>query len=280
MSRSRLSIITYALLILSSGLAAYYFYQLGELEEAIENDQNKSSLEVNFKQEIESIDSILLNGNYREAINAYKNLPQDSLYEDELTIRIDLSNKLLRLSNRNEVKSDTANTNTIDTLTTFRFATPDEVRQYDSLMFALDKAKAQIGSLNRQLEQRTKGSYLSFATKKGNTVHYVGQVKNEKANGRGVALYNTGSRYEGYWENNLKHGTGTFYWPDGEYYEGEYVEDQRHGKGTYYWPNGEKYVGGWANDERSGNGIFFGEDGAVVAQGVWKGDELVEVSKK
>ncbi|MEM9848077.1 MAG: hypothetical protein AAF847_09335 [Bacteroidota bacterium] len=148
--------------------------------------------------------------------------------------------------------------------------------QYDSLTFALLKAKMQIQNLEGQLKNNVSSNYLTFESSKGNEIYYVGAVKNEKANGNGVALLSTGSRYMGSWKNNQKDGTGVFYWKDGAYYEGEYQDDQRSGQGSYHFPSGELYVGSWKNDLRDGKGIFYDKKGKVIAKGVWKEDELVE----
>lgn len=67
-----------------------------------------------------------------------------------------------------------------------------------------------IQNLQRQVKQQTTGDYLSFKSGKGNTVYYVGEIKNDMANGKGIALFGTGSRYEGEWKNNLRHGKGLF----------------------------------------------------------------------
>ena len=158
--------------------------------------------------------------------------------------------------------------------------TSEEIKQFDSLNFALDKAHMQVKYLENQLKENTSGAYLTFSTSKGKQAHYVGQVKNKMAQGHGVALLNTGSRYEGEWKSNLRHGQGTFYWPDGQYYEGQYKDDRRHGLGTYHWTNGQKFTGYWENDQRNGEGTFYGEEGEVVAKGIWKDDELVKVDKE
>ncbi|WP_177218288.1 MORN repeat-containing protein [Robiginitalea myxolifaciens] len=150
------------------------------------------------------------------------------------------------------------------------------VRQLDSLQFALEKAELELSALRRRVKSNTPSEYLTFKNNKGKLVYYLGEVKNGKANGRGVGLLETGSRYEGEWKDNRRHGEGAFYWPDGEYYIGSYEFGRRSGQGTYYWPNGDKYVGHWKNDRRSGEGAFYGEGEEIVAQGTWKEDKLVE----
>ena len=156
-----------------------------------------------------------------------------------------------------------------------RLATPNEVRQYDSLIFALKKTNIQLENIKKQYTKKSFGQYLTFKSGKGTSIHYVGEVKNGKANGNGIALLSSGSRYEGNWKDNLWHGKGSFFWPDGDKYVGDYKENKRTGKGTYYWHNGDKYVGEWKNDKRDGEGTFYNNDGKIVI-GIWSLDELVE----
>ena len=147
---------------------------------------------------------------------------------------------------------------------------------YDSLTFALRKADMRIRNLESRLTKSSGGNYLTFASGQGNEVYYVGDVQGGKANGRGVALLSSGSRYAGEWRDNKRHGQGTFHWSDGAYYEGEFFDDQRDGTGTYHFPSGEVFIGDWENDLRNGRGTVYDKDGNVVAEGQWEDDELVD----
>ena len=149
--------------------------------------------------------------------------------------------------------------------------------QYDSLTFALQRAEMEIRTLEGRLKRNSGGNYLTFPSRQGNEVYYVGEVRDGKANGRGVALLSSGSRYIGEWRDNRKHGVGEFHWPDGASYEGEYVDDEREGRGTYHFPDhGGVFVGAWEDDVRNGDGVFYDDEGEVVAKGLWEDDELVE----
>lgn len=150
----------------------------------------------------------------------------------------------------------------------------------DSMAFALQKAEMFADKLQVQVKGNTAGNYLSFKSRKGNMVYYVGDIKEGKAHGSGVGLFSTGSRYEGDWLNNLKHGKGVFQWQDGATYDGEYKDDLRHGTGTYHWPDGQKFVGEWEKDVRSGEGTFYDDKGKMVATGLWRDDELVKADKE
>jgi len=280
MKVSKSNLITYSIIAVASILAIYFFFQTKELKEELAESRDmeqSSAISVSY-QSLEAGDSLLAVGNYQEALEEYQVQYRKS-NDPIVAQRMKMVRQVLKDTQGILNQSDSIMQPVTDTVQLRRYATPEEVRHYDSLSFAVAKARAQIENLKRQLEQRKSGSYLTFTTTKGNKAHYVGEQKNGQAHGRGVALLNTGSRYEGEWKNNMRHGKGIFYWPDGEYYDGDYQNDKRHGQGAYYWPNGDKYVGGWANDHRSGQGTFYNEDGEVVAKGIWKSDELVKVDK-
>jgi len=228
-------------------------------------------------------DSLLAAGAYKEVVNLLSDLADSSDASSNLpwTWRLAVAEQILRHDSQEQYLIDSlVNLRTaMDTLLLTAKPSAFEGRAYDSLLYALQKAKVKVGYLAGQLKKRDEGAYLSLKTHQGNTMHYVGEVKNGKANGKGIALLSTGSRYEGQWQNNMRHGQGTFYWPDGEYYIGEFKNDRRSGEGTYHWPDGQKFVGQWDNNQRNGEGIFYGVDGEVVASGTWQNDELVEVDK-
>jgi len=147
---------------------------------------------------------------------------------------------------------------------------------YDSLNLALRQANRQIQELRTRVRRTTGPNYLTFRSGEGNDTYYVGEIVKGKADGKGVALLSTGSRYEGEWKDNQKHGKGEFNWSDGARYVGEYINDKRSGEGTYYFPDGGVYAGNWKNGLRDGEGVFTNAKGKVVARGKWRKDELVE----
>ncbi|MBW8241430.1 hypothetical protein K1F50_01370 [Muricauda oceani] len=244
-------------------------------------EENKAiSDKINAYEQLNKIDSLLLQEDYDGAIASYS-ASMKSSEENNMVIplRIALAEKLKgSRTNINPVPDSVISEK--DTMAMSNWSEEMAVRKYDSINFSLEKTKVQLARLKKQLQQKSFGEYITFKSKKGNQMHYIGQVKDGKAHGFGVALLETGSRYEGEWANNQRHGEGTFYWADGEYYVGSYKDDKRNGYGTYYWPNGEKYTGEWKNDKRSGTGKFYDADGGVVAGGEWNDDKLVEVNEK
>ncbi|WP_281540239.1 MORN repeat-containing protein [Maribacter aestuarii] len=250
--------------------------------EDITQKQAQEMREMRTYRQLLKIDSILAKGEYETALRAYSSEIEDKDMVDNsaIQLRIAVAEQLLQFKagevlNRGEM----IQLDSLDSIQSNRSLLKKEVNAYDSLNFALEKAKVQLRGMREQLRTKSFGEYLNFKSSKGDQMHYVGQVKNNQANGLGVAILNTGSRYEGEWKGNQRHGEGTFYWPDGEYYVGSYLNDKRNGLGTYYWPNGEKYVGQWKDDKRNGKGAFYGKDGDAITKGVWKNDKLIEEEK-
>ncbi|MEM9857851.1 MAG: hypothetical protein AAF843_10860 [Bacteroidota bacterium] len=270
-------------MIVSTLLLIYYFISAQNLQQDLLDSQKTVALLSDnslMYQRLASVDSLLLTGSYDKALQSYSSyLQEDSVFNDVISLRVELAQQLITQQKVIEQKKIKDNSPAPDSLIISRTATPFEVRKYDSISFALEKALLKLNKVNTQLKQRSFGEYLEFKSSKGNTIYYVGQVKGGKANGRGMGLFKTGSRYEGHWKNNERSGEGTFYWPDGQYYIGSYVRDRREGKGTYYWPNGDRFEGDWENDQRNGRGTFYNEDGKVVARGLWVNDELIKEEK-
>ncbi|MEM6525133.1 MAG: hypothetical protein AAF693_15120 [Bacteroidota bacterium] len=279
----RRHILAYSALVIVVLLAFFYFLKAQKLQEelysVVLNERSLKDKNETFLKLLKT-DSLLLIGKYQEALDNYRSGIEDSALSGEILLRIQLSESLLSDTGKDSSPQEVVTAVRADSLVLMRTATPFEVRRYDSLSFALDKALLRLEKVNNQLKERSFGEYLEFNSTKGNVIYYVGQVKRGKANGRGVGLFNTGSRYEGNWKNNLRNGEGTFFWPDGQYYVGDYVNDKRQGTGTYYWPNGDRFVGDWKNDHRNGQGTFYNREGKVIASGLWANDELIKKDKK
>ncbi|WP_324027318.1 hypothetical protein QSV08_05550 [Maribacter sp. BPC-D8] len=270
----------YGLLAIISVLAIYFGIKSSTLENEIGNS-SKAKEELNVlvtgNKELVAIDSVLMKGDYNKAIESYNTtLENHEELNSVIPLRIALAQKLMQ----NDIKSNSEKVNEEISIDSIAIApvNQSEIRSIDSLNFALEKARVQLSNMRKQLNNKSFGEYLSFSSKKGTALHYVGQVKNNKANGAGIAVLETGSRYEGEWKDNLREGNGTFYWPDGEYYIGSYKDDMRNGEGTYFWPNGEKYKGQWKNDKRNGKGIFHKKEGSVIS-GIWENDKLKDTDK-
>ena len=70
----------------------------------------------------------------------------------------------------------------------------------------------------------------------------------------GVIIYNK-DQYEGEYANDKFEGKGKYIYETGNYYIGEWKNGLRNGKGILYYKNGNiKYEGDWINDKFKGNG--------------------------
>ncbi len=274
------TIFLYGLLALFGGTTFYLGTQVFSMQQQLSNAETMEADLDTYKKNNErllAIDSVLMEGNYTQAIESYTNtLNESKELNTVIPLRIALAQRLMeRESTTNANREDL----TADSLRVPELSTK-EIRKLDSLNFALEKANIQLANMRNQLKEKSFGQYISFTSTKGTKLHYVGQVKNNKANGTGIALLETGSRYEGQWNDNEREGSGTFYWPDGEYYVGNYEDDMRTGQGTYFWPNGDKYVGEWKNDKRNGKGVFYNKDGKAITSGIWVDDKLQDTDAK
>ena len=283
-------------LVLLIGFGATYLYQrysaLDRLSEEQQVRLTVTEARLDGIERLLNADSLLYAGDYQVAEVAYEQLRGETTElitparlerrrdfartQLQRQIELDTLRRFALRMGRLEALPDPTPVLSAPTAAPAPAPSPNSARA-DSLNFALRKAELRVRNLERRLATRTSDSnYLTFDTRKGNTVYYVGGVRRGKAYGRGVALLSTGSRYEGEWQNNRKHGTGEFFWPDGARYEGEYENDERSGRGTYHFPKGDMFVGEWRDDLRNGEGVFYDKSGKVVARGVWKDDELVE----
>ena len=147
------------------------------------------------------------------------------------------------------------------------------IKSKDSLSNQIAELKAELIQIKKLNTGKENIQVISFKGVRGNKIHYIGEVQNNKANGNGIGIWVTGSVYKGEWKNNIRHGQGVHEWPDGEKYDGMYVEGKRQGFGKYYWPNGERYEGQWDKDQRNGKGVLFDPDGNIRFEGNWASDK-------
>jgi len=285
MKITKTNIITYSALTIAILVALYSVFQTQKIKkklrdvEAKEVEHTKNSV---IEKTLSQIDSVLITGDYQSALDAYQEQFVGIVNDDNLNVkfRIEVAQQFMNLNNESSIKKPKKDSISIENTNTSKdIISPVELRAYDSLAFVLEKTKTQLGRIKKQLTNKSYGEYLTFSNPKHHQLHYVGQVRNNKANGLGIAIFDTGSRYEGYWSDNLRQGEGSFYWSDGQYYKGEYDKDLRNGIGTYVWPNGEKYVGQWKNDQRDGEGVFYDKAGKVITKGIWKKDKLMNEQK-
>ncbi len=261
--------------VISTLVAIYNYYQFNSLKNdtlSIANTPRKKT--DSKKNKVSLVDSLVLSGAYEKALQFSKQFEKDSIHitdrnffiKSKMIEEIATLNKKIKhyqqLKSHNTSPKVNLNTSSKDIIN-------------DSLAIALKTTNTELENLKFQLNKnKPDETKLEFKTSKGTSLYYVGDVKNHKANGYGVAVLESGSRYEGFWKNNMRHGKGHFFWNDGQHYNGDYKKDKRNGFGIYYWENGDRYEGEWKDDKRNGKGKFYNKKGKLKAEGTWKNDKL------
>ena len=283
------------IILLLMTLIAFFYFGFSEInsvterfeKELNEKDKEKDSLSerIDFLKEFLSSDNNYILGQYEEAVEAYK-----SFQNNPLVTQFEQGLIEIRLGRIDEMLSN------IDTLSAdieaFRFSLNnarenikqleeekdslyqlknEEIEKYKSKVTEFEE---KVAAQQKELNKKDRVQVISFRNEKGNLIHYLGEVKDAKANGGGVGIFDTGGIYKGEWKNNQRHGEGIYTWKDGHKYEGTFVEDIREGQGTYYWSTGEKYVGEWKNNMRNGQGTLYDKDNNVSFEGQWKDDKI------
>ena len=210
--RSKSLLTTLVLFIVSGCLALYFFVRTQVLQNELKATRTTVA-EQTKKEELvvslQGIDDLLLQGQYQQALEDYENQlsSADSTALPIIEKRIQLTRSLMAMQQTiHENNRSTDDTVTVDSTAIAMISTPDEIRKFDSLQFAIEKIKVQLDNAQQQLKQKAFGEYLTFTNIKGNTIYYVGEVRNKMANGKGVALYSTGSRYQGSWKAPVSYG--------------------------------------------------------------------------
>ena len=102
---------------------------------------------------------------------------------------------------------------------------------------------------------------------------YKGEWKDGNFHGKGILREAWGGIYVGDFKNNLANGYGRQEEKDGSWWEGEIKDDMLHGKGTYVNYNGDIYKGNFFEGFLEGQGSFTRTDGTKVT-GEFKKDLL------
>ncbi len=230
-------------------------------------------------------DDLFINGNYDEALAIYSEISEEYSIANLYNERLNLIPQTENNNNDSTVfitVEDKAKIQELQELFDFQLKCNDSTFnvKVDSLENLYNE---KISELEKDLiaeknkEKSSKISKLNFQSLNGTKILYLGEVKNSKANGKGMGHYASGSLYLGDWKDNLKHDSKGYYkWSNGDWYEGDFELDKRTGKGTYHWANGERYEGEWLNDKRSGKGTLYGKDNKVILDGTWYNDEFVK----
>lgn len=251
------------------------------------NLADSAGIEIEKLKTVQLADDYFFKGDYSQAKTSYTSIL--NTYELSSTQENRIQQKINRI---NEVES-TKEVLT-DEIRAYRFTVKNKEAKVDSLQEVVDNIKienhkeiaaknnrierliAEINQKEKALSKKQDVQVISFKNDKGDMIHYLGNVENNKATGGGIGIWKTGGLYKGDWQENKRHGEGEYEWSDGHRYQGEFQNDQREGEGTYYWPSGEKYVGEWSEGKRNGQGTLYDQDGNVQYEGKWRNDKIAD----
>jgi hypothetical protein len=85
---------------------------------------------------------------------------------------------------------------------------------------------------------------------------YVGEFRDGKQNGQGIANSPNGTKYVGEFKDGNYSGQGTYTSPDGTKYVGEFKDSKQNGQGSMNFPDGGKYVGEYKDGMPNGQGTY------------------------
>lgn len=126
-------------------------------------------------------------------------------------------------------------------------------------------SKEDLNAVYSKYPPREKTPYLvELTVQYENGDLYSGEISKDcmKKQGRGIYIWNDGSKYQGYFKNDRLDYKGKYSKLDGCYYEGDIVQNKSHGFGTFKHIDGALYEGEWVNDRQNGKGKETWADGA------------------
>jgi hypothetical protein len=289
--KKRFKIVSFTLLLISVFLSVLLILLIVENDKhesakAYLQTQNDSLIQQMNKLElILEAENLFIEGEFDSAMKIYKSfslLENDSLFYKK---RINVISEYSRLQNE-FFESENISKIEINNLKKMLSQEIELIElsyehRLDSIQHLFNNTistmRNELKSKQQMIDNAPQISELVFYSVNGARTIYFGEVSGQKANGKGMAYYSSGSIYIGPWKNNLKHGKkGSYRWLDGDRYEGEYVDGKRKGNGTYFWANGEKYEGEWENDKRNGVGVLYDAENNIKLKGNWKNDELLK----
>ena len=255
-------------------------------ELALEKNASDSLvIKMEYFNKKELADDLFINGNYDEALALYSEMSEEYNFGNLYDVRLGLIPQTENINNDSTVfitVEDKAKIQELQNLFDFQLKCNDSTFnvKFDSIENLYNQKISELEkdlAAEKNKEKSSKISKLNFQSLNGTKILYLGEVKNNKANGKGMGHFASGSLYLGDWKDNLKHDSKGYYkWSNGDWYEGDFDQDKRTGKGTYYWANGEKYEGEWLNDKRTGKGTLYGKDNKIILDGTWANDEFVK----
>ena len=116
------------------------------------------------------------------------------------------------------------------------------------------------------------GKQYSYVNGKESGGWFEGEVKNDSLNGKGIYVYDNGTKEEGNFKDGELNGKGIVVYASGNKKEGNFEKGELNGNGIINWDNGDKYIGDWVEGYRVGKGKYFFASGTVYEGDFLKSD--------
>src|SRR6266496_5647492 len=129
----------------------------------------------------------------------------------------------------------------------------------------------------------------------GTPIKYIGDIKNKKPNGLGVAIYSNdyalryaggfadgmysgkgvmvfkdGFFLSGEWKNGKLNGNGASLTKDGDFYKGQFVDGKKEGSGVWIFADQGFLKGNMKNDVYEGRCVYVAKEGLVFTDNIYK----------
>jgi len=99
-----------------------------------------------------------------------------------------------------------------------------------------------------------------------NAIRYVGHFVDGQFSGRGTMLFKNGAFQTGMWSNGKMNGKGSFVNSKGVFYVGEMKDGLKHGKGTLVWKDNSMVKGNFVNDKMEGRCVYIWKEGKNISE--------------
>jgi hypothetical protein len=146
--------------------------------------------------------------------------------------------------------------------------TEKSIEAYENYMFSFPNGKYFLQAQD-SIMKIPAGKISGQADARGLSFDYEGELKDAKPHGKGVAVYQDSSVYDGYWNMGVRDSFGTYTTADKHVYTGEWENGFKEGEGILKFPNGNVYEGNFEKDRYSGKGVFT-QPGGIKYDGQWK----------
>ena len=193
------------------------------------------NMELKFKEQASSMDI----NNKEMNVLVYKNENDDDFICPHC-------NKKIKLEKIDEIIL--INNNIKDTINGIKFTIDNIIKlsKDNNISFQLKNINIIVNTINEDINKNNEK--LKKLLNENNKLNEINEVLNKEIK------YDNG-RYVGQVVNDKREGKGIFYWNDGDRYEGDYKNDKREGKGIYYYNDGGIEIGNYLKGNKIGKHI-------------------------